>query len=90
MDTRLQEIRNIRNDCIGHPTKRDKDKGTSSFIGRPTIKLDFHMLTLVYPDNTEHTAKNIEIHKLIDTQRNVIAKELSELLEKLNSKYRRL
>ncbi len=84
----LKNIREIRNDSIGHPTKRHRPRRTSSFIGRPTIKINGFIVTLTYPDNSKRPRKNVNIPELIETQRKVISHDLSALFGNIINKYK--
>ena len=88
---RLVEIRNIRNDTIGHPTKRDygnknKDKRK---------RLSYHFMTwlslskngfdlLSFSNEDSHESRHISTGELISDQR----KYITEILEKMKNKLR--
>jgi len=91
-DQHIKEIREIRNDSAGHPTKRDdlKDrknkKGVSyNFITRSSLtKSGFDLMT-TYPDNEIPLFRHISIPSLIASQRKILRSVLSEVLKKLKS-----
>lgn len=74
---KLKEIRDIRNDSIGHPTKRGNYK-SYHFISRATItKSGFQLIS--YYENNKTTFRDISVIDLIKEQR----KYLSETLKKV-------
>jgi hypothetical protein len=75
--TKLKEIRDIRNDSIGHPTKRGNYK-SYHFISRVTIAKSGFQLISDYGNN-KTTFKDISVIALIEEQR----KYLSEILKKV-------
>lgn len=74
---KLKEIRDIRNDSIGHPTKRGKYK-SYHFISRITIEKFGFQLISDY-ENNKTTIRDISVIDLIKEQR----KDLSEILKKV-------
>jgi hypothetical protein len=69
----LRQIREIRNDSIGHPTKRDRKKGqiaSYNFISRPT--LDSEGFDLLSDDGDQFTSRRVVIRQLVEDQRNCI------------------
>ena len=85
LDNELLEIRDIRNNSIGHPTKRGKGKSTSfNFIAR--VYLSHKNLTLmsVSPELGEPTRfLHYDIHSLIKKQRKSLLPLLNEIISKL-------
>ena len=81
-DPLLTKIRNIRNDAIGHPTKRRGGK-CFNFISRPSItKSGFQLMTIV--PNQEHPMfRQVSLKDLLDTQHNQLEKALTALLQVL-------
>jgi hypothetical protein len=82
---RLKEIREIRNDSIGHPTKRNrrKDKSTSyHFISQPSLCSNSFKLLSCYSDG-ENEFKDITISDLIVDQKEYISKILQLIMAKL-------
>lgn len=85
-DELLKEIRNIRNDSSGHPTKRGKGKGRAyNFIGRSSLTKEGFDLMTTYPDNSRPLFRHISIESLIRNQRDVIQKVLTEVLRRLKT-----
>lgn len=74
---KLKEIRDIRNDSIGHPTKRGNYK-SYHFISRVTITKSGFQLISDY-ENNKTTFRDILVIDLIKEQR----KYLSEILKKV-------
>ena len=74
---KLKEIRDIRNDSIGHPTKRGNYK-SYHFISRITIEKFGFQLISDY-ENNKTTIRDISVIDLIKEQR----KDLSEILKKV-------
>ena len=74
---KLKEIRDIRNDSIGHPTKRGNYK-SYHFISRASITKTGFQLISDYGNN-KTTFKDISVIDLIEEQR----KYLSEILKKV-------
>lgn len=83
----LREIRELRNDAIGHPTQRDidKKKGIKSFhhISRSTLSFRGFQLLSTYSDKTDHEFRNINLLKIIDVQSAFAEKLLTDVLEQL-------
>ena len=74
---KLKEIRDIRNDSIGHPTKRGNHK-SYHFISRASITKTGFQLISDYGNN-KTTFEDISVIDLIEEQR----KYLSEILKKV-------
>lgn len=85
----LYEIREHRNNSIGHPTNRGNDK-SFHFIGRASIKKNGFTLASYYP-KTGETSKfeNINIIHCIEIQDNLIKNILTETMEKLESDFQK-
>lgn len=80
----LTEIRNVRNDSIGHPTKRGwGDKVAYNFISRPTMRKAGFKLMTDYPDERPATFRDVNIPGLIADQRSVLRDVLESLLDHL-------
>jgi len=82
----LLDIRKIRNESIGHPTKKGskKELKTYHFISRPTIsKVGFQLMTFCEKGKTEF--KNILIDEIIKKQRKILSDVLQSLRAKLCS-----
>src|SRR5438067_8514108 len=83
VDPVLTEIRKVRNDSIGHPTKRGKGKGEAfNFISRISMdKSGFTLLTTYATDDTKF--QHISVPQLIESQRDILRTTLSDVVEKL-------
>ncbi len=82
---RLKEIREIRNDSIGHPTKRNrrKDKSTSyHFISRPSLCSNSFTLLSCYGEG-KNEFRDITISNLIADQKDHIYRILEQIINKL-------
>lgn len=85
----LKEIRELRNDCVGHPTKREPEKGKKDsrifhiYIARVFLKKDTFMML---KENIEDKGdfRHIDITAVIEKQKSAIA----EILESIASKIR--
>lgn len=81
---RLKDIRDTRNDSIGHPTKRDRPKPTSyHHISRQSLKREGFTLLSV-DDTGSHQFRDVSVTQCIEDQSNLIEQILSELLVELN------
>lgn len=81
---KLKEIRELRNDSIGHPTKRDRRKGSKSynFISRFSLGFGGFELYLNY-NNGQSETKYVSIPILIADQRKYICDILISVAGKL-------
>ncbi|MDP2918854.1 MAG: hypothetical protein Q8O43_01365 [Dehalococcoidia bacterium] len=80
----LTEIRDIRNDSTGHPTKRGGGKGRAyNFIGRSSLAKGGFDLMTTYPDNRRPLFRHVSIESLIEGQRDIMQKVLTEVLGRL-------
>jgi len=81
----LAEIREIRNDSIGHPTMRDPPKKGqerekwSNFITRVSMSKNGFTLITTYP-NRSSIFKKVDICQLIGEQREALRKILTEVI----------
>ena len=83
-DPLLVEIRELRNDAIGHPTKRGGGKGKSfSFISRPSIGKSGFQLMTVTPNEWPPRFRYVSLKALLDTQHIQLEKALESLLDSL-------
>ena len=83
-DPLLAEIRKIRHDSIGHPTKRGSGKGSKfNFISRPTMGPTGFQLMTTYADRVQPKFTDINIPKLIQIQRDKLNQLLSTLIQAL-------
>lgn len=83
---KLKVIREIRNDSIGHPTKRNGRKGqpnSYNFISRFSLTYGGFELYSNYSNGQSET-KNVLIPKLIADQRKYISEILNSVINKLN------
>jgi hypothetical protein len=85
-DQLLNEIRDIRHDSTGHPSKRGHGKGWAynSIIQSSLTKEGFNLMT-TYPDNRRPLFRRISIESLIKNQRDGIQKVLTDVLRKLKT-----
>lgn len=85
LDQELSRIREIRNNSIGHPTKRGHGKGKSfNFIVRPYLGHAGFSLMTIYPEKESDTEfRNFDIHELIKIQNQAIYGSLLEVANKL-------
>ena len=80
----LMEIRNIRNNSIGHPTKSDRQTPIAfNFISRITIGNQGFTLATAYDDGTHTCHKDVNIPNLIAKQRAVLSGVLRDAIETL-------
>lgn len=80
----LKEIRDIRNDSIGHPTKRGwGHKVAYNFISRSTMRKTGFKLMTDYPDERPAAFRDVNIPDLIADQRSVLCDVLGSLLDHL-------
>ncbi len=85
-DKLLKDIRDIRNDSTGHPSKRGSGKGHAyNFIGRSSLTKEGFDLMTTCPDNRRPLFRHISIESIIKNQRDVIQKVLTEVLRKLKA-----
>ena len=83
-DPTLGIIREVRNDSVGHPTKRGKGKGRSyNFISRISMRHEGFTLLTSYSDERPDTFKEISIPSLIHDQRDVLGDVLSRVEDHL-------
>jgi hypothetical protein len=81
-DPLLLEIRELRNDAIGHPTKRGGGKGKSfSFISRRTISKSGFQLISIVPNEWPPMFRYVSLQALLDTQHVQLEKALDALLQ---------
>lgn len=82
---RLEEIRQIRNNSVGHPTKRDKDKGRPTsfhFITQMTLNPNSFDLVSEYSDGKSEN-RHISISSLVDDQCKFVSEILDSVIKKL-------
>jgi len=81
----LKEIREIRNDSVGHPTKRCEGKKAKAFnfISRASLSKYGFDLIITYPDGRSPSFRHVEIPPLIEKQQQILTQALSAVLEEL-------
>ena len=85
-DPSLENIRDIRNDSVGHPTKRGKSQGRSyNFISRITLGSQGFQLRTIYRDGQQDCIKNVNVPELITTQRDVFVDVLDNVIKTLEN-----
>ena len=84
-DSSLKEIREIRNDSVGHPTKRGKGSAFN-FISRVTIDNQGFKLSTAYADGRDDFRRPVDIPRLIRPQRDVFVGVLRDVLERLEER----
>lgn len=81
VDPQIKQIREIRNDSSGHPTKRGKDKAFNQ-ISRISMRGRSYTLATSYPD-ADTKFSTVDVPKLIESQRAILHQTLSDVIEKL-------
>lgn len=83
LEEELKEIRKVRNDSIGHPTKRDNKKSNTSYhsISKISMKKSDFKLMSCYQDKTEF--RDISVNNLITTQNKFLSEKLKKILQSL-------
>lgn len=85
-DPLLEHIREIRNDSIGHPTKRGGGSGKAfNFIVRLSLSQHGFTLMTTYPDGREPLFWGVSIPDLINKQRATLTSALAEVVTKLKA-----
>ncbi len=80
----LKDIREVRNDSIGHPTKRGKKAPyTYHFIPRVSLSHDDFQLMVTSGDGTYTPLKHISIPRLVTDQRRYVSSMLTAVLTNL-------
>lgn len=82
----IYHIREIRNDSIGHPTKRGKNE-SFHFIARYSISNASFRLISFYPSNNISKFKLININELKNNQENTVIKILDEIINYMEKEY---
>ena len=83
-DPSLRKIREIRNASVGHPTKQDRPAEEPirfNFISRISIGNQGFKLGTVYEDGRPDCFKDIDVPKLIATQRGILIGVLKNVIE---------
>ncbi len=87
LDSSLKHIRDIRNDSVGHPTKRGSGKRkTFNFITRVSIDNQGYTLGTAYADGRPDCFKEVNIPDLISTQRSILKTVLGNILKNLKAR----
>jgi hypothetical protein len=82
-DPIITSIREIRNDSVGHPTKRGGGKGKAfNFISRFSMSIRGFTLDTAY-DTGVTRYQDVNILQLIDSQRNVLKTVLEAVVQQL-------
>ena len=82
LDQKLKDIRDIRNDSVGHPTKRGRGTGKAfNFISRITINNQGFNLGTYYSDGRLSSCKDVKIPNLIATQRSILTDVLGNVIK---------
>jgi len=84
----LKEIRDVRNDTVGHPTKRDHKKGNRvsyHHVTQLTLNKSGFTLTSYYSDGSPEQFRKIDIPELIAEQNKYISEILSNLIRNLEA-----
>jgi hypothetical protein len=83
VDSVIKDIREVRNDSIGHPTKRGGGKGrASNFISRNSMSKNGFTLMTTYT-NSDTKFQDVNVPQLIESQRNILRITLADVVEKL-------
>lgn len=80
----LKEIREIRNDSVGHPTKRNKKIASTHHISRVSLSREKSQLISFYEDGTKKVL-SIVIPKLIEKQQRDLISLLNYLISELRN-----
>lgn len=78
--SKLKEIRDIRNDSVGHPTKRGRNDKSYHYISRISItKSKFQLIS--YYENSKTIFRDILVIDLIKEQRKYLSKILKKIIK---------
>lgn len=81
-DPLLQRVREMRNDSVGHPTKRGGGKGRSfNFITRISMRRSGFTLLTTYPDGRSSRVTEVDVLSLISSQRDALRRILNEVIQ---------
>lgn len=83
-DPSLRSIREIRNDSVGHPTKRGGGH-SYNFIARITLESQGFRLRTTYRDGQQTRFKYVNVPELIATQRKVFIEVLDNVIKTLEN-----
>jgi hypothetical protein len=76
----LDDIREVRNDSMGHPTKRGKGK-SFNFITRVSMSRSGFTLMTAFPDQ-DPTFRHVNVVQHINDQRDILKTVLTQVIEK--------
>ena len=83
LNARLSNIREIRNDSVGHPTKRGNGKGRAfNHISRISMRGGSFTLLTFFADAPKKTV-SVDVLELIETQKSVMCHKLTWILNEL-------
>jgi hypothetical protein len=84
-DPQLKQIVEIRNNSVGHPTKRGKGKGNAyNFISRISLtNHSFDLLTMYADGHKQQQFQNVNVAGLISKQQATLKKELANIITEL-------
>jgi hypothetical protein len=83
-DSALRDIRELRNDAVGHPTRRGGHPGRSfSALSRITLSRAVFTILTTTRDPFENRFREVELPPLIRNQKAIIATALAAFLEEL-------
>lgn len=81
-DPCLKEIREVRNRSVGHPTDQGRNpRKTFNLITRDSIGHQGFELGTTYADGSPNQSKCVNLPRLIETQRNIFAPVLFDVIE---------
>ncbi|MCW5959802.1 MAG: hypothetical protein KIS76_06530 [Pyrinomonadaceae bacterium] len=81
VDPLITQIREIRNDSSGHPTKRGKGRAFNH-ISRISMERHSFKLMTTYP-NADPKFTDVDVPKLIESQRSILQSTLSNVIDNL-------
>ncbi len=82
----IYHVRELRNDSIGHPTKRGSDK-SFHFIARYSISNGMFRLMSYYSDLNKHLYRDVNIQELKEKQENSVIEILDNVIELMEKEY---
>lgn len=83
-DAMLEQIREIRNDSVGHPTKRGGGQGNAfNFISRVSLSKSGFDLITTYANGKAPLFRHIDVPSLIKNQQQILFQALAEVIQKL-------
>lgn len=85
-DPSLENVREIRNDSVGHPTKRGGGQGSSfNFMARITLGSQGFQLRKTYRSSQPDCFRDVKVPELIATQRKVFMDVLDNVIKTLEN-----